>query len=335
MNKVSERTSAKIANAGFIAALMVVFIHVDIQSSCPAVVRWFVRIVESGLCTTAVPTFFVISGYLLGVHVGEDGWWGRAVRKRLVTLGVPYFLWGTLFFIFNYFRSQDASFFGLMKSLGLTTCEEPGLYPLWFIRSLFLLVCVSPIVVWLFSRVGRKLLCGLFGLVLIGPLVVNTDVMLIQLASGVFAVFGGLFYFSAGLALRIRNETWGGPVFIQNSVGPVGSFLTISGAFCELYEMKLAGAYCVNLGLPLLMVGLWRVVPAVRWPEWLTGCAFPVFILHVFAIGVYNNFLIREVDGLLALFAKYFFAVLLPIIVVVAARRLIPRTVKFAFGGRC
>lgn len=74
MNSISEQTSAKIANAGLLAALMVVFIHVDMQPDCPAVVRWFVGIVEQGLCTVAVPAFFVISGYLLGGHVGEVDW---------------------------------------------------------------------------------------------------------------------------------------------------------------------------------------------------------------------------------------------------------------------
>ena len=334
VRQVSAGTSLKIANAGFLAALMVIFIHVDMQPDCPAVVRWFVGIVEQGLCTVAVPAFFVISGYLLGGHVGEAGWWGRAVRKRLVTLGVPYFLWGTLFFFFDYFRSHDASLLGLLKSLGLTTCETPGLYPLWFVRSLFLLVCVSPVLVWLLSRVGKKLLVGLFALALLGPLVVKMDVLALRLA-GLFAAFGGMFYFTVGLAARFFGKV--GPVsdWLLRWTGLIGLALTVSGAVGELCGMTYAHKYCVVLGLPLLMAGLWRIVPATRWPGWLTSCAFPVFILHVFAIGVYNNFLVREVNGLLAFCAKYVFAVVLPIVVVIVARRIAPRLVKFAFGGRC
>ena len=71
---VSSHASSRIANAGLVAALMVVFIHVDIQPDTPLYVRWMVGIVKAGLCTCAVPSFFVIAGYLLAGHLDEKGW---------------------------------------------------------------------------------------------------------------------------------------------------------------------------------------------------------------------------------------------------------------------
>ena len=118
---VSPQASSRIANTGLVAALMVVFIHVDIQPDTPSYVRWIVGIVKVGICTCAVPSFFAIAGYLLAGHVGEAGWWGRALRKRIVTLGVPYLLWGTLFFFFDYFRTHDMTLAGWLTSMGFTT----------------------------------------------------------------------------------------------------------------------------------------------------------------------------------------------------------------------
>ena len=314
---------------------MVVFIHVDIQSACPAYVRWVVGIVKAGLCTVAVPSFFAIAGYLLAGHVDESGWWGRALRKRIVTLGVPYLLWGTMFFFFDYFRTHDMTLAGFLESMGFTTCEMPGLYPLWFVRSLFALVLVSPILVWLLSCLGGKLLAGLFASVLLGPAVSAVDVGAVRVASKIFVVFGGMFYFTVGLYLRLYGNAFKLSNRILRLIGLLGLSLTVSGAVGEVLGWGYVRAYCLAVGLPLLMAGLWSVVPNVRWPRWLTSCAFPIFLLHVFAIGVYNNFLVRDVDGLLAFGAKYAFSVVLPVVAVIGARKVSPKLTELSFGGRC
>lgn len=205
MRQITAETSSRIADAGFISALMVVFIHIDIQSQCPAYVSCFAKIVKSCICSVAVPTFFLISGYLLAGRVSESGWWPRAMRKRIITLCVPYLIWGLLFFCFDYFRTHDASFLGLLNSLGLTTCDMPGLYPLWFIRSLFLLVVISPIIVYCVSRFGVKLLAILFVIVLLGPIVEDADSFIIHFLDGVLSIFGGLLYFNRNISARARG----------------------------------------------------------------------------------------------------------------------------------
>ena len=74
------------------------------------------------------------------------------------------------------FRTHDMTLVGWLNSMGFTTCEMPGLYPLWVVRSLFALVVVSPVLVWLMSLMGRGLLAGLFALVLIGLIVHDLEV---------------------------------------------------------------------------------------------------------------------------------------------------------------
>lgn len=156
-----------------------------------------------------------------------------------------------------------------------------------------------------------------------------------RIASSVFAVFGGMFYFVVGLYVRLRGKKLDLSFGWQVLFGLVGIVLTVLGAVGELRGLVYMRAYCLSVGVPLLMLGLWELVPSVRWPRWLTRCAFPIFILHVFAIGVYNNFLFRDVCGAFAFAAKYAFSALLPIFAVVVIRRLAPKLAGLSFGGRC
>ena len=67
---------------------------------------------------------------------------------------------------------------------------------------------------------------------------------------------------------------------------------------------------------------------------WLVSCSFPVFVLHVFALGFFNVFVVREVNAVGVLLAKCAMAVLLPMAFAVLVRRFAPSVAKVLFGGR-
>jgi len=313
---------------------MVVFIHVDFHDQCPAYLRWTVGIIETGFCTLAVPTFFLISGFLLAGHADEKGWWRNAVRKRLLTLSVPYLLWGTLFWLFDYFRSHDLSLPCLLRSLGLTTCDMPGLYPLWFVRSLFAIVVISPLLVWFVTRLRSLFLALMFVLMLAMPMFADCDSTALRVAKGIFSIPSGTLYFSIGIYLRLYGLPSVNFRKVLIPMGIAGIILTTASAVLELSGYLTAPKYCRMIAIPLLLLAFFKLVPDSKWPTWLTRCAFPIFLLHVFSIGIYNNFLLRETNGLTAFAAKYVFAVALPIVAVVILRKLSPRLPALLFGGR-
>ena len=65
-----------------------------------------------------------------------------------------------------------------------------------------------------------------------------------------------------------------------------------------------------------------------------TSLAEPVFVLHVFALGVFNVFVVREVNAVGALFAKCAVAILLPMTFAVFIRRFAAPVSRLLFGGR-
>lgn len=123
------------------------------------------RFLCSHLCWVAIPTFFLISGYLLFQQFSLKKWPDKLWR-RVKRLSVPYVVWNMTFVLFYLSLSclvprlgKRVAMFGLdtlggaiSKILSLTVAPIDG--PLWFIRVLFLLVLVSP-GLWFVMRIGK------------------------------------------------------------------------------------------------------------------------------------------------------------------------------------
>lgn len=109
-----------------------------------------------------LPTFFLLSGYLLFQNMNMAAWRGKIVRrtKRLL---VPFFIWNaifvSLFLIIKFLVPTVVSSFengggqsviwSLMKVLGLSL--QPGDPPLWYIRTLMLYVLAAPLLILIFK----------------------------------------------------------------------------------------------------------------------------------------------------------------------------------------
>lgn len=83
---MTEASGQKIANAGLLASLMVVGIHVIGNRAVDSLVKCWDQISRFGFFRIAVPFFFVCSGYFLALHVEESGWYRTACCKRIKSL---------------------------------------------------------------------------------------------------------------------------------------------------------------------------------------------------------------------------------------------------------
>lgn len=133
---------------------------------CGEFVVW--SVVCNHLMWMAVPTFFLISGYLLFQKFSLASWPNKMMRrvKRLV---VPYLAWNVFFVVFYLGLAHfvprlgaRVAAFGLdtfsgafSKVVSLTIAPIDG--PLWFVRVLFLMALISPIL-WGLMRFGRGVL---------------------------------------------------------------------------------------------------------------------------------------------------------------------------------
>ena len=95
MPALDRAVSSKIAAFGFACAFLVAAIHVPqpVPSDASQPAWWLYRMTAGTFGRIAVPFYFVVAGYFLARHFGEDSWWRRETAKRLRSLFVPFALW--------------------------------------------------------------------------------------------------------------------------------------------------------------------------------------------------------------------------------------------------
>lgn len=348
-DSIPGNLSTRFSNAALVGALMVAFIHVWFSGPVGSLSWWGHELIAEGVCRGAVPFFFVISGFFLAGHIDEGGWYGREVRKRIRSVLVPYLLWNALFAVYcagiqvlTAVGKEDpidtALIIDPVRVFGLNFAHVPICYPLWYMRSLFLLVLLSPLLVMIARNVLS--LAVAFAVCLAAHLFLSHNAYWTWL-DYLFSPIAG-FYFLLGL--RLRKEMW-----ILDRVIALSretACLCAGGAFLGIVLM----ACCKREGLqmcheilfagvvPLLCVLMVRLVPAKRIA--LAVAAFPIFVLHQFSIqalefvlsvlGVGNPLRVSLVGYLVRGVLVVFFA----IVAYVVLKRVAGRCLAFLFGGR-
>ena len=88
---------------GLVCSMLMVLIHTGAVPCKGGALWWVYSIVGQGMATIAVPWFFLVSGYMLGGHLWDDGGWVYGeVGKRIRSLAIPFVLWNLLFVAFRW-----------------------------------------------------------------------------------------------------------------------------------------------------------------------------------------------------------------------------------------
>lgn len=234
-------TSRVISAIRFPLAVMVVFIHSFGEPLTHATTEidythfWGVselydilRVAISHVMThCAVPTFFLISGYLFFTKLQQWNWvvWKRKMKKRIHTLFIPYIVWISISIaltplsmiagciikghswnnIIDWFDNNgwlhmfwDCHTWNLDRTnmLGcLSPSSAPYLIPFWFMRDLMVVVLLTPIIYYLIKRFG---MCFIFLVTLF--YVTGVDIPV----SG-FSILA-ILYFSFGAYIMLNNK---------------------------------------------------------------------------------------------------------------------------------
>lgn len=138
----------------FPLALLVVYLHIApnvnvIQSAygTTSPYFWTVNIVNN-IANLAVPSFFLMAGYLMAFNMTSFSFdvYSNKLKRRGLTLLVPYLIWNLLCLGYMYITRQITEFPGWS-----TVFIEPLNFPLWFIRNLIILNLLYPII-WIVAR---------------------------------------------------------------------------------------------------------------------------------------------------------------------------------------
>ena len=339
-----------------VCACIVALSHVGYNTAAGSAAWWFVRLSRYGLCCLAVPFFFAVSGYFLSRHFDESGWWLRETKKRVVSLLVPYLFWCLAFFLFMRIGSAmtqataGKSFWAALRfpvaklpvAFGLRLEATPLLVPTWYIRALFILVLVSPVVAWLASCRGKW--CWFLSVAASFCLYVAFSPHRNGLASTTaehFLYYGfslmGIAYFLTGVVLRktgFLEKTLDGARWLGVAMFAAG-FAVLVWRVSGIAATGGEPFPVLCLAIPLLVAGVWFVVPSAPWPRWLTSMSFPIYVMHFFVIYAMDGFGGARADkSVSAMLSQAVISVMVPCAIALAMRRFAPRIAAFLFGGR-
>lgn len=223
---IPHELSSKLTVLSFVSACFVVVLHAYDKSLAggggPA--AWIVTFVGRIMPTFAVPMFFVISGYLLGVKSGNgtrEGWYAQMLKKRAWTLLVPYVLWCTLYALTvvpftmygnhaagrsllhnTHLHAAPGSPWNIVYVYGGDLFHLPVASVMWYVRNLLMLVAIAPALFRVLSSrlSGALFLAASFCLFLMHDWVPGRWWNLFETGFS----FSGLFFFSLGLFMSVH-----------------------------------------------------------------------------------------------------------------------------------
>ena len=173
--RLTEEESRRISILKVWLSVMVVFIHMENEISTGTAVSlpgWLDTlkfVISRAVSRCAIPAFFFLSAYLL---YRKPFRWTQNIRKKARSLLIPYVIlntfWILVFFagqhipaLSPYFSREETMVgrWGIMDWIGAYLGSPsndwcPLLYPLWFIRNLFILNLIAPAFEWLVRKTG-------------------------------------------------------------------------------------------------------------------------------------------------------------------------------------
>ena len=351
--EADEEIGARIANISLLCACVVALSHVCWNSVHGSVGWWFTRMTRFGVCCMAVPFFFAVSGYYLSAHFDEPGWWRREVVKRVRTLAVPYLFWSLAFCLFVWLgyafsHAGEASLYIALnhpvapfgRVSGLSLDQPPFLVPFWYVRALFILVLISPLVA---VATRRKAVAWTVCAILFSAYVYASphrnglrSTRAEHLMYYGFSLFGA-FYFCLGAALR-RS----GVPLTRRFAGRLAGL----GVFCIGVWLVALRTWSISqkrgdpflilcFAIPVLIAGVWMAMPPVKLPRWLSSLSFPIYAMHFFVVYAMDGFVRVHANKSVGLMlVETVAAIAVPALAALAARRYLPVFSALVFGGR-
>jgi len=367
-----ELCSKTIDFVRFPLAVMVVFIHscfgktdvmsMDFSNLTSTNVYDLIRITFShAIPRIAVPTFFLISGYLFFVRLSTWDWsvWRKKMKSRFHTLVIPFFLWCTLYVckqvllkwrhdspIIEWFNEKGwlhllwdsqqwggdfTNWFGGLEPHS----TSPALYPMWFLRDLIVVVTLTPIIYWAIKKT-RGWFVAVVGLFYIS----NVWIDIHGLGCGT------LFYFSLGAVFSIYNRN----LTTELAKIRIPSYILAFILLCILIRYDGKFTPIGNFFHPFYVIfGVISAINISRWliesgrckvNRFLTDSCFFVFAFHVFILQESKRLVYKLVgdDGALLLTVRYFLtpviAITLCLAVYYVLRRCFPWISRTLNGGR-
>lgn len=311
----------------------------------------------NGILRFRIPMLFIISGYIFAMLDNKP--YGVTIKKRFITLIIPYFIWSAVGLLITYLWQQHpvtakAVLDSQMDQLGdnrpyseigwkgilIRWILVPISFQLWFIRSLFVYNLLYPIFRWLVARypllwfsLMLVLWVTFFNLILFEGQGLLFFTLGIWLQKNKFPVDKKPFWYSQYLAWLC---------FIGFGVIKTFMAFELEPTNANAWVLVVLYAGTVIAGLPAVWFGLDAVVKWCvqrQWFVWLSAFSFVIYGLHVPLIEYVTTLMLaylkpipnyRLIVYLLAPVTVFMFCVAAGALL----RRVLPAVYKVATGGR-
>lgn len=364
-SRIDDALSMKLRALSLLGIAMVVVGHAPSyrDASAPSD-RSFVFSLVERMCTDALPRvvvmmFFAVSGFLYanGLH-GGMGEYARKIAARTRSLMGPYLLWslmGLLLYLAMQSMPWTAGWFRNptrqltekgFSELAVVWLFDPIPYQIWFLRDLWLMALLTPLLLPLLRRAPWITLAALFV-----PHVLDIGVP----GPGRARLMTGdaYFWFAVGAAFAVRNwplrfhAKWALPwLAVLFTVAFGRSFVLASGdwsvdaPFADTPDLPWFKSVHL-IGVPALWVCYDRWLRWMERPFWLgvSSYAFFVFVAHEPLMTMLRKPLAKALGTGDAMHALQFALTLVGTLAIVlgfgvAMRRWWPRAFAFVCGGR-
>ncbi|WP_395015922.1 acyltransferase family protein [Robinsoniella peoriensis] len=336
---MTEENSKKITFMNYTLIALIVLLHCDnrttsdynfvVTSEGDFVIN-IVYNIFGKLCETAVPTFYALSGYLFFRNCTDENLTIKC-KKRFKTVMIPYLFWNGIFYIVYFIMSGIpliASRINMnIPSLSLYSVVFQNFAnpPLWFLRKLFYLQMLSPIVYFLFKKIGKY-----SGGVLV--VLAAVDVVVQFGYSNTFHWFP--VYFGAGfLAMfykKVVEEKW--QLWMQENKCKI--FLIVA----LLIIAELVVGRIQWLIAPLLWWGVLGCISKIPYMPFMKASFF-VFCTHYFTILIVRKVLVLLLGTLpIMMLTTYLLSFIIVLIFTTSTgiilKKVNPKTYGAVCGGR-
>lgn len=361
---ISEETSKRITSLRFLLSVFVVFIHngITINVSDPdvfevsfnAINRWIQFFISQGIARSAVPLFFMFAAYL---QFKKKDSYKTLVKKRTQSLVVPLFLWISIniiavialklfaqtFFPSSFNNTDSVLFFSKYSLLDwakaflgdysdlLHGYWFPYVMQFWFVRDLFIMMLISPVLTVAARKFPWETLvfAAFFAISGLRPVIVEPQAFLFYILGFYWAEKDfDLFAFADKCKWRTVIPLFAMFTilkFINDGIGGI-YFLTILSGM--LVILKLSGVLIQN-----------KHIFAVT--KWLAGFSFFLYAIHegfmkkVIRSLWLNIFPLKNsLSCLLAYFGITLLIVILGTLIGIVLKKICPRLFSLLTGGR-
>lgn len=331
---VNRFLSEKIKVLSVISVIAVLYLHAKFAESSQWIIVDLIQNLINDLCRFAVPTFFIISGYLFFKDVGTVDTIQKII-KRVKTILLPYFLWCTVFILViafcTLFADSNTQYFELLEKrrylafVSYVYIDPPAAFHLWYLRDLFILFCLSPLLNIVLKKSPILIFIVAVGADLFGYYTYEADALL---------------YYSLGAFYAINKR------YPFSLLPPQTSILFILiGVIMLSVNVHISNFSFSWLGVLSLTIGVWKFYDLIhkyivsKYIIKYSKFCFIVYCAHIPFLTILKSVLFPHILGgalgcLLSFFISPIICAFLLICFAKTAQRIAPKTYAIFTGGR-